>query len=250
MPSNHRFDVRVDDDALMMSFADYPTDDEAIVERIEGRREPETVSLIRALVRPGASVVELGGCYGYFTLIMSQCAGPTGRVLSVEGTPNNFQILTNNLRQNNAVNVETINAFVTSKASVVTFDKEDRSPYGAIDRLDKSESLSEGQGVPAIRLSEELTGRGICPDVIFMDIESFELDVIDDLSEGFFDGCRPTLVFELHPRMYAPGRDVRYIVDTLASAGYVCRRSGRNMIALSNEEYASVGNTERPVVGV
>ena len=70
----HIFNIEVDDISFRMSFMDYYLDP-CIIQRIEGRREPETVAIIKSLVRNGSKVLELGGCYGYFTAIMSKCAG-------------------------------------------------------------------------------------------------------------------------------------------------------------------------------
>ena len=45
-----------------------------------------TLALARALT-PGANCVDVGANHGYFTLIMADAAGPTGRVLALEPNP-------------------------------------------------------------------------------------------------------------------------------------------------------------------
>ena len=88
---NHIFDIVVDDMSFHMTFLDYDLYPE-IIARIEGRREPETTATIKSLVRRGGKVLELGGCYGYFTILMAKCTGPGGKIVSIEGTPNNYRI--------------------------------------------------------------------------------------------------------------------------------------------------------------
>jgi FkbM family methyltransferase len=45
-----------------------------------------TLAIARALA-PGANCVDVGANHGYFTLIMADAAGPTGRVLGIEPNP-------------------------------------------------------------------------------------------------------------------------------------------------------------------
>ena len=232
--SDHIFDVRVNRHKFLMSFSDYPIQG-PIVERIEGRREPDTVAIIEAIAKPGMQILEIGGCYGYFTLIMSSCAGPNGRVVTIEGTPRNYDILKKNIEINQVTNVDPFNVFVTSQDSEVRFAPDERSPYAAIDRLTQpGESLVPEEGshaVPTVTVSGFLKEESYHPDVIFMDIEGFETEVIEDLSRSYLSTHRPTFVFEVHPTFYEPDRGEAFIVDSLQSLGYECRRVGGNMIA-------------------
>jgi len=57
---DHIFDIKVDDLSIKLTFLDRPIGN-AMVERIQGRREPTTVTAIRALVKPGSKVLELVG---------------------------------------------------------------------------------------------------------------------------------------------------------------------------------------------
>lgn len=226
----HVFDIRVDDMAFKMSFGDYRLGG-AIIERIEGRREPSTVAIIKSLVHEGNRVVELGGCYGYFTMIMSRCAGASGQVVSIEGTPNNLQILENNLRLNGVSNVKTYNVFVTSRASEARFTPDERHPYGAISRLD-GETPQNGNtiSVPAVRLSTFLEDIRFQPDHLFMDIEGFEAEVFEDFATGYLTSHRPVIVFERHEQFYHPGRGLDYITGVLDTNGYTYRRIAGNLV--------------------
>jgi FkbM family methyltransferase len=229
-PAGHIFEVQAEDMHLRLTFLDYPLDI-AIVERIEARREPETTAMMRALLRPGHKVLELGGCYGYFTSIQSRCVGPTGKIISIEGLPANFRILTENLRLNGADNVEPINAFITSRADKVSFMPEERNPYGGIDRL-KAGELASGDIVPTIRVSDFLAERSFDPDIVFMDIEGFEVELIEDLdTSGYLGRRRPTFLFEIHEMFYEPERGLDWILQLLSRYGYITRRAAGNILA-------------------
>lgn len=234
---NHVFDINVNDMSFKLTFSDYKLDD-AIIERIEGRREPETTAIIKSLIRKGAKVLELGGCYGYFTTIMSRCAGENGKIVSIEGTPNNNRILTNNVCLNNLNNVDIYQYFITSKAPIVYFNPEDRGPYNAINRLGNSGAHSKSNHsknsnyvtVEAKQLSQILSDINFTPDYIFMDIEGFEVDVFEDFSEGYFRLNRPIIVFEIHEVFYKNGKDLNYIMEILKDNDYYYRQIGGNLI--------------------
>lgn len=230
--TGHIFDIKVGDMAFAMTFMDYRLG-RAIIERIEGRREPKTTAIIESLVTNGSKVLELGGCYGYFTIIMSKCAGPNGKVVSIEGTPNNYEILTENIRINNIRNVEAYNFFITSKSSETHFGLEDKHPYNAIERLETQGESTLGENwvsVPAIRLSEFLEDINLSPDYIFMDIEGFEVEVFEDFSDGYLRSNRPVIVFEVHRLFYKGTKDLSFIKGVLEQNKYYFRRVAGNLV--------------------
>jgi FkbM family methyltransferase len=57
-------------------------------------------SLLRALVRPGDWVVDVGANIGVYALFFARRVGPTGRVLSVEPQPRIARLLTTNMGLN------------------------------------------------------------------------------------------------------------------------------------------------------
>ena len=57
------------------------------------------------LIKPGMIVVDIGAHVGYYTWLFSKLVGPSGKVISYEPSPENFQILVQNLRAKNINNV-------------------------------------------------------------------------------------------------------------------------------------------------
>lgn len=228
---NHIFDIKVDDLSFRMTFLDHKIG-HGIVERLMARREPTTVAIIRSLVRPGSKVLELGGCYGYFTYIMAACAGDEGKIVSIEGTPNNFKVLRRNIELNNLKTVFAYNLFVTDKADRVSFGVNDEDPYGAIDRLlnGGDDRDASSVSVPTIRLSSFLEKIGFDPDYVFMDIEGFEVDVFKDFSARYFSRNRPAIVFELHESLYKGQQNLDFIKDILLKNHYYYRKDGTNLL--------------------
>ena len=61
---------------------------------------PQETALVRALLRPGHTFVDVGANWGYFTLLGAHLVGPHGRVVAFEPDPRLFRTLAWNLRAN------------------------------------------------------------------------------------------------------------------------------------------------------
>lgn len=75
-----------------------------------GKYEPYETSCIKSLVKPGFSVADVGANVGYYTLLCSRLAGPTGSVHAYEPHPHLAEMLKNNLTLNE------LTAFVHAQA--------------------------------------------------------------------------------------------------------------------------------------
>ena len=73
--------IEFDDLSFKMSFLNYDLSIKGITERINGEREPNTVTAIKSLVKNNSKVLVLGACYGYFTNIISKMCGINGLVV-------------------------------------------------------------------------------------------------------------------------------------------------------------------------
>lgn len=231
------FNIQVDDDAFKMSFLNVGID-KPIHERIDGEREPETTSIIKSILRPGNQVLELGGCYGYFTMLMANAVGPNGKVVSIEGLPNTFEILKHNINLNKFKNIEFYNYFIGKKNNKIKFNLTDKSPYEGIKKYNNPSLNYEKKGksihVKCINLSDFLDQIGFQPTHIFMDIEGFEIDALEQLSEKYLINNSPTFVFEHHEIFYKYGKGLDYIRQLLTENGYIVRKVCGNIIAFKS----------------
>ena len=62
-----------------------------------GWYEPPETMLIRQLIAPGATFVDVGANWGYYSLIMAEHVGRTGRVVAIEADPRIYAILERNI---------------------------------------------------------------------------------------------------------------------------------------------------------
>lgn len=67
---------------------------------IKGKFEPYQTQLAATLIKPGDVVVDIGAHIGYYTVLFSQLAEASGRVIAFEPDPQNFALLTKNCEVN------------------------------------------------------------------------------------------------------------------------------------------------------
>jgi len=62
--------------------------------------EPEATSVVRRVVQPGDTVLDIGANYGWYTTLFAQLVGDTGHVHAFEPVPSTFERLTEHLQIN------------------------------------------------------------------------------------------------------------------------------------------------------
>jgi tRNA G37 N-methylase Trm5 len=73
-----------------------------------GERFITEAILIRRLIKPGMRIVDVRANIGYYVLMFAQLAGPNGKIVAVEPSPENLPELELNVVHNNLCNVEII----------------------------------------------------------------------------------------------------------------------------------------------
>lgn len=82
-------------------------------------KEPE-LSVVKYLVKPGDTVIDIGANIGVYTKILSELVGPNGCVYSLEPFPPTFELLCYNIKKLCLDNVEPENIAVSDSESIVT----------------------------------------------------------------------------------------------------------------------------------
>jgi len=211
---------------------------ETAAQRRFGTFEPWTFDALDRIVRPGFVVVELGACYGAFTIHLSRLVGPEGRVYGFEPFPKYFEIAERNVALNTLGNVRLLNLAVAPPSiSSVDFRADSITPYSGIEQitgLDYSERLDgrKGKGVSThstetvqcVTLLDFLSSERCTMDLLFMDIEGGELEVLKNIRSLLCgETKRPVVFFELHPGMYRSG-DEAWLYEFFEECGYSTER--------------------------
>ena len=149
------------------------------------------IDVLRQLIRPGATVLEVGANIGSHTVSLAKATGPSGSVFVFEPQRLIFQILCANLALNALANVYTHRAAVGRKAGASVVPKIDpTSPnnFGGVSLGD----WPEGEPVPVMTIDS--LGLAAC-HLIKIDVEGMESDVIAG-AEQTIRRFRPVLYLE------------------------------------------------------
>lgn len=177
-----------------------------------GSYEFDKQHLFEQTVAPGSVVFDLGGHVGFYTLLAAELVGPTGRVFVFEPLPRNLAYLREHLRLNRVENVTVLEAAVSDRRGVVSFDEGPNSSMGNI--VAGTGSLQ----VSAVVL-DELVAAGELPKPHYMkiDIEGAEARALAG-ARALLEAARPTIFLATH------GSEVhRECCALLGSLGYDLR---------------------------
>jgi FkbM family methyltransferase len=213
--------VRVDTDvgALLL-----PAHDQLIlpVLQAEGRWEPEEADVLRALLRPGMTVVDVGAHVGYMTLLAAAAVGAAGRVWAVEPAPGNVALLRANLEHNRIGNVEVIEAAASDRAGRIGLSL---SPWNTGDNRAYPVPAMEQVDVAAVRLDDVLPP-GVVVDVVKVDTQGTDHRAVRGLA-ATIARSRPVLLVEFWPpAIIEQGEDPAGVVAGYTAMGFEVRILG------------------------
>jgi len=155
-----------------------------------GQYSESEVALMRAFLREGSTVIDVGANIGDLTLPLARIVGESGKVFAIESHQDNINILCANLALNAIRNTRPIKAFVATSDRVDTGS----AVWG------KFAYVSEGWSTQFLALdSLELTA---C-DLIKVDVDGKELDVLRS-GEMQIERFRPVLYLENDVREASP----------------------------------------------
>src|ERR1044071_5209268 len=85
-----------------------------------GQYSESEVVTMRAFLRAGSTVIDVGANLGDLTIPLARAVGETGKVYAIESHPAIFNVLCANLALNGLENVKPINAFVATSDNAET----------------------------------------------------------------------------------------------------------------------------------
>ena len=148
-------------------------------------------SLFQHFVKPGSTALDIGANIGVFTVALSRCATPSGRVLAFEPQTGVFNILSTNVGQNFLNNVTLYQAGVGQESGTLNVPPLDYSAHGNFGGVELSEE-NEGPSVEIMTI-DSLDLRAC--HFIKIDVEGMEIEAIAG-GVKTIKNCRPTLFVE------------------------------------------------------
>ncbi len=167
----------------------------------------------------GGLYVDVGANFGWYTMLLSRCAGPTGRVVAIEPEPGNLALLHQNLASNACHNVAVLPKGVGAAAGNATLSLIDPGNPGA-HSLRQGEAAYASVSIAIERLDDLLRPYPGPIALLKMDIEGFEADAMLGAPETL--QRTELLLMEFSPRFVrACGRTPQQLAALLGDAGFV-----------------------------
>ncbi len=171
----------------------------------EGERFVDERKLLRRLLGPGMTVVDVGANIGYYLLLFEQAVGSTGKVVCSEPSVENLPELRANIEGNGFGNV------VLHEVALGAEDGEVRLRSGVNSGV--VEGRAGGEYTVPLRRLDSLVDERV--DLLKIDVEGYEGQVLSGAT-ALLEKYRPILFLELHPHIVGRfGYSVRGILDGL-----------------------------------
>lgn len=168
------------------------------------------------LLRPGATVYDVGANVGFTAVLAARCVGETGRVVAFEPLPNNAAQIRVNADLNGFARVQVHQVAVGDADGDAEFRVSAAPTWGRLAGAGATPEQCGTTRVPVCRL-DTLVASGACPDPHFikMDVEGAEAAALTG-GRSVLTRAMPVMVIELHHTYQA-------VVGVLSGLDYVIR---------------------------
>ena len=182
--------------------------------------EPHVSAVLRSVLEPGMTFVDVGANIGFFTMLGAAMVGSTGRVIAVEPNSENCRLIVRSLELNGYGNVTLLPVALADKTGWSYFVSHLGSNGSLSGGSDSGVLGGWGQIVPTVRGDQVISGR---IDVVKMDVEGAEAMVVTGLTP-LIDRYRPVIVTEASEEMLArvSGSGLADYLRWFAGRGYGC----------------------------
>lgn len=208
------------------------------------REEPE-VEAIKRTIKPGMNILDLGANIGYYTLLLCELVGETGKVFAVEPLPSNFERLKKNIALNKIkAHLEVENIAISGESKEMDFFVGSKHNLGTLVDIGNNPVDQQKIKIKAKSLADFLQGKPQI-DLIRMDIERGELAVFKNIIEEWpKKGLKypQRIMFEVHPEgEIDPDPDFTPLLNKLSDIGYKAKYAIASSHSLAIEKYKNLG---------
>ena len=190
-----------------------------------GTREVDHKIILEKVLKPGMAVLDIGANLGYYVLMEMALIGPTGRMVAVEPSPSNIELLSKNLALNGHPDIPVIAGAVSDLSGEREFFLSHQSNLNTFHTTGSGAKHLSGQTVKVRTYTvPELAATYGNPDLIRMDVEGHEIEVFNGMLPAIERGeMAPMIIFETHLSRYGADHDMESPLRRLFAAGYRVR---------------------------
>jgi FkbM family methyltransferase len=190
---------------------------------VTGRYEPNEFSVLQKVLRPGMTFVDVGANMGLYSLFAAKKVTAQGRVLAIEPSSREYEILSRNIKRNHLANIRALNIAASDRqgAAELLVAPLKNAGHNTLGEFGYGTALERKERVPTERLDDIVRQEGLeRVDVIKMDVEGAEMLAL----RGAADTLRrfqPLLLLEVSDRtLQHQGSSSRKLLNFLAAEGY------------------------------
>jgi FkbM family methyltransferase len=145
-----------------------------------GGYDPEETSVIRRLVKPGFTCLDIGANAGYYALLFAKLTGPKGHVYAFEPEKNNYDMCVKNIKANGYENITAVRSAVSDVSGRV---KLFLSEAGAVDHcITPDDTSRKWQETDVTTIDGYLAGKTEKVDYVKLDIQGADFKAIKGMT--------------------------------------------------------------------
>jgi len=161
--------------------------------------EPLAFKIMGEILKAGSLAVDIGANIGLYTLAMGKMVGPNGKVVSFEPASKSYRALLEHICRNSLAEIVEAHMLVVGNKAGKCYFIDD----GVLGTNRVGDRLSQGIIAKIVKrrvvtLDQIFDGEGFLPDLIKIDVEGYEMDVLEG-AQKILTQKRCPILCELHP---------------------------------------------------
>jgi FkbM family methyltransferase len=164
--------------------------------------------------------VDIGANVGFYSILFAMHSDDESEVHAFEPLSRNLLRFEQNISENNVTSVNIHEVALSDRHGTVELQVSDKHPGESSLSANPVSSTRSRTVEVETKPFDDVTNRGIHPEVMKIDVEGAEYKVLDG-ARGYLSSHSPDLLLELHPeRLRQFGDDVSDIQNLLSDVGY------------------------------
>lgn len=174
----------------------------------KGIREEAATKIVQEELKPGMVVLDIGANLGYYALLESRLVGEKGKVYAIEPVPDNIKLLKKSIEENGYTNIETFQLAMGNSEGEQELQLTSGTNWGTMMDMSNATEFYRNRlkkyatdkiTVPTTTVDKFVEEHGIERlDFIRMDVEGFEIEVIEGMLKTLKSMPSMKLLVEFH----------------------------------------------------